>query len=80
MSHQLTFREAIAEAIKEEMKRDPTVFVMGEDLGKFGGSFGATRGLLKEFGEERIRDTPISETAIIGYALGAAMGGMRPIA
>ena len=80
VAHTLTFREAVAEAIKEEMKRDPTVFVMGEDLGKFGGAFGATRGLLAEFGEERIRDTPISETAIVGFALGAAMGGMRPIA
>jgi len=76
----ITFREAVAEAIKEEMKRDPTVFIMGEDLGKFGGAFGATRGLYQEFGEERVRDTPISETAIIGFALGAAMGGMRPIA
>lgn len=80
MAHELTFREAIAEAIKEEMKRDSTVFIMGEDLGKFGGSFGTTRGLYREFGEERVRDTPISETAILGFALGAAMGGMRPIA
>ena len=79
MAHQLTVREAIAEAIKEEMKRDPTVFVMGEDLGMYGGSFGTTRGLYHEFGEERVRDTPISETAIVGFALGAAMGGMRPI-
>ncbi len=77
---QITLREAIAEAIKEEMRRDPTVFIMGEDIGKFGGSFGTTRGLYQEFGEERVRDTPISETAIIGFALGAAMGGMRPIA
>jgi len=76
----ITFREAIAEAIKEEMKRDERVFIMGEDLGRFGGAFGTTRGLYHEFGEERVRDTPISETAIIGFTLGAALGGMRPIA
>ena len=77
--HQITYREAINEAIKEEMARDDRVFLMGEDLGRFGGAFGTTRGLLREFGEERVRDAPISETAIIGFGLGAALIGMRPI-
>ena len=77
---QITMRQAIAEAIEEEMKRDSTVFLMGEDIGKWGGIFGQTLGLYRKFGGERIRQTPISETAIIGFALGASMGGMRPIA
>ncbi|TET68114.1 MAG: hypothetical protein E3J40_01915, partial [Dehalococcoidia bacterium] len=77
--HQITYREAITEAISEEMARDDRVFLMGEDLGVFGGTFGTTRGLLREFGEERIKDTPISETAIVGFGLGAALIGMRPI-
>ena len=76
---QITFREAITEAIREEMIRDDRVFLMGEDLGAAGGTFGTTRGLLREFGEERIKDTPISETALIGFGLGAALVGMRPI-
>ncbi|HEY82967.1 MAG TPA: alpha-ketoacid dehydrogenase subunit beta [Dehalococcoidia bacterium] len=75
----ITYREAIAEAIKEEMARDERVFLMGEDLGKFGGAFGTTRGLYQEFGEERVKDTPISETAIVGFGVGAALVGMRPI-
>jgi pyruvate/2-oxoglutarate/acetoin dehydrogenase E1 component len=75
----ITYREAIAEAIKEEIARDERVFLMGEDLGRFGGAFGTTRGLYHEFGEERIKDTPISETAIVGFGLGAALIGMRPI-
>ena len=79
-SRQLDFAEAIREAIRQEMLRDKTVFVMGEDVGKFGGIFGCTKGLQEEFGEERIRDTPISETAIIGAAVGAAVTGMHPIA
>ncbi|MCL6522280.1 MAG: alpha-ketoacid dehydrogenase subunit beta [Firmicutes bacterium] len=70
---------AIAEAIAQEMERDPTVFVMGEDVGKYGGIFGATQGLLERFGPERVRDTPISETGFIGAAVGAAMSGMRPV-
>ncbi len=76
---QLTYREAISEAIKEEMVRDERVFLMGEDIGAFGGAFGTTRGLLAEFDEERIKDTPISETAIVGFGLGSALVGMRPI-
>ena len=78
--HKITYREAICEAIREEMARDENVFVLGEDVGKFGNVFGTTRGLFREFGEERVRDTPISETAIISFALGAAMVGLRPIA
>ena len=75
----LTMSRAISEAIAEEMRTDPSVFVMGEDIGAYGGIFGATTGLLGEFGEERVRDTPISETAFIGAGVGAAMAGMRPI-
>jgi len=76
----LTMAQAIAEAIGQEMQRDDTVFVMGEDIGKYGGIFGATGGLLERFGADRIMDTPISETAFIGAATGAAAAGLRPIA
>jgi len=76
----LTMARAIAEAIGQEMERDQSVFVMGEDVGKYGGIFGATGGLLERFGPERIMDTPISETGFLGAALGAAMEGMRPVA
>ena len=75
----LTIARAMAEAIAHEMRVDPTVFVMGEDIAALGGVFGNTRGLLDEFGAERIRDTPISETAFMGAATGAAIDGMRPI-
>lgn len=75
----LTIARAMAEAIQQEMQRDERVFVMGEDIGELGGVFGNTRGLLEAFGSERIRDTPISETAFIGAAVGAAQDGMRPI-
>lgn len=75
----LTGNKAMAEAIAQEMERDPNVFVLGEDVGKYGGIFGATQGLLEKFGEERIKDTPISETAFIGAAIGAAADGMKPI-
>ena len=75
----LTIARAMAEAIAEEMRTDPSVFVMGEDIAALGGVFGNTRGLLDEFGAERIRDTPISETAFMGAATGAAMDGMRPV-
>lgn len=76
----LTTHKAIAEAISQEMERDANVFYMGEDVGKYGGIFGATTGLLEKWGPERIMDTPISETGFIGAALGAALEGMRPIA
>jgi pyruvate dehydrogenase E1 component beta subunit len=75
----MTVSRAISEAIAGEMRTDPSVFVMGEDVGAYGGIFGATGGLLAEFGEERVRDTPISETGFIGAGVGAAMAGMRPI-
>jgi acetoin:2,6-dichlorophenolindophenol oxidoreductase subunit beta len=75
----LTTNKAISEGIAQEMERDKTVFVMGEDVGVYGGIFGATEGLLAKFGPERIMDTPISETGFIGAATGAALSGMRPI-
>lgn len=75
----LTIARAMAESIAQEMRIDPRVFVMGEDIGPLGGVFGNTRGLYEEFGAERIRDTPISETAFMGAAVGAASDGMRPI-
>ncbi len=77
---ELTYREAIREALQLEMRRDDRVFLMGEDVGVYGGAFGVSRGLLEEFGEERGRDTPISEAAIAGAATGAALTGMRPVA
>lgn len=75
----LTVARAMAEAVAQEMRLDPRVFVMGEDIGQLGGVFGNTRGLFEEFGGARVRDTPISETAFIGAAVGAASDGMRPI-
>ena len=75
----LTIARAMAEAVAQEMRLDPRVFVMGEDIGQLGGVFGNTRGLHEEFGSARVRDTPISETAFIGAAVGAASDGMRPI-
>ena len=77
---QLTYREAVARAITQEMERDPNVVFLGEDVGGAGGVFKATVGLLERFGPERVRDTPISEQAILGAAMGAAMTGLRPIA
>jgi len=77
----ITYREALREALMEEMHRDSTVFLLGEDVGKYwGGAFKVTDGLAEEFGDERVRDTPISESAIIGTAVGAAITGMRPVA
>lgn len=76
----LTGNKAMAEAIALEMERDPNVFVLGEDVGKYGGIFGSTQGLFEKFGGDRVMDTPISETAFIGAAIGAAAEGMRPIA
>ena len=68
----LTYQEAIREALREEMRRDPSVFLMGEDIAKHGGAFGVTRTLFDEFGAERVRNTPISENTIVGAATGAA--------
>src|SRR3984893_10747219 len=76
----LPFREAVAAGIAQEMKRDPNVYFIGEDVAAAGGVFKATVGLLEQFGPERVRDTPISEQAIVGAAMGAAMTGLRPIA
>src|SRR5919202_3998656 len=80
MSKDLTYLEAIREALVEEMRRDPKVFVLGEDVGAYGGAFGVTQGLFEEFGETRVIDTPISESAIVGISVGAALRGYRPVA
>lgn len=75
----LTYREAVREAIREAMNKDGRVFLMGEDVGRYGGCFAVSKGLLEEFGPERIRDTPLSESGFVGAGIGAALGGMRPI-
>jgi 2-oxoisovalerate dehydrogenase E1 component beta subunit len=77
---ELYYLEAIREALFEEMRRDPRVFVLGEDVGPYGGAFGDTRGLYEEFGESRVIDTPISESLIVGASIGAALRGYRPVA
>ncbi len=76
---EIRMREALRDAMAEEMRRDESVFVMGEDVGVFQGAFKVTEGLLDEFGEKRVRDTPISENTIVGTGVGAAMGGLRPV-
>ncbi|MFP4321206.1 MAG: alpha-ketoacid dehydrogenase subunit beta [Anaerolineales bacterium] len=76
----LTIREALSEALREEMLRDDRVFIMGEEVGVWGGTYAVTRGFYDEFGERRVRDTPISEMAIVGAGTGAAMAGLRPVA
>ncbi|NTU74863.1 MAG: alpha-ketoacid dehydrogenase subunit beta [Anaerolineaceae bacterium] len=78
-SREITYLEALREAMSQEMRRDPSVFLMGEDVGVYGGAFGVSKGMLEEFGPERVLDTPISEAGIAGAAAGAAMMGMRPI-
>jgi pyruvate/2-oxoglutarate/acetoin dehydrogenase E1 component len=75
----MTYRDAVREGIRDAMRRDGRVFLMGEDIGHYGGCFAVSKGLLEEFGEARIRDTPLSESAFVGAGIGAAMGGMRPI-
>ncbi|HSJ98604.1 MAG TPA: alpha-ketoacid dehydrogenase subunit beta [Myxococcota bacterium] len=75
----MTYREAVKQAIREALDDDPRVFLMGEDVGKYGGCFAVSKGLLEEYGEERIRDTPLSESAFVGAGIGAALGGLRPI-
>ena len=77
---ELTYREAVREALREEMQRDSNVFLIGEDIAEFGGTYNVTEDLYKEFGKERVRNTPISEQAIIGAAIGASISGMRPVA
>lgn len=74
-----TYREAVRVALREALQRDHRVFLMGEDVGRYGGTYAVSKGLLEEFGEERIRDTPLSESAFVGAGIGAAIGGMRPI-
>ena len=75
----ITYTEALREALHEELKRDPNVFLMGEDIGLYGGAFGVTRGLVEAFGPERVRDTPISEAGFVGAGVGAALAGSRPV-
>ena len=75
----ITYREAVREAIRDALKRDPRVFLMGEDVGRYGGCYAVTKGLYDEFGPERIRDAPLSESGFTGAGIGAALGGMRPI-
>ncbi len=74
-----TYREALRQALREALAADPRVFLMGEDVGKYGGTYAVSKGLLEEFGPERIRDTPLSELAFVGAGIGAALGGLRPI-
>ena len=75
----IAYRDAVREALREALEADPRVFLMGEDVGRYGGSYAVSKGLLEEFGPERIRDTPLSESAFVGAGIGAALGGMRPI-
>ena len=77
---EMTYLEAIREALVEEMRRDQKVFVLGEDVGAYGGAFGVTQGLHEEFGEMRVIDTPISESLIVGASIGASLRGNRPVA
>lgn len=79
MGQRLSYRDALREGLREALKIDPRVFLMGEDVGRYGGSYAVSKGLLDEFGPERIRDTPLSELGFVGMGVGAALGGMRPI-
>ncbi len=75
----MSYREAVREALREALAGDPRVFLMGEDIGRYGGTYAVTKGLLDEFGPERVRDTPLSELGFVGAGVGAALGGMRPV-
>ena len=75
----ISYREAMRQALHDALSTDPRVFLMGEDVGRYGGSYAVSKGFLDEFGPERIRDTPLSELAFVGAGIGAALGGMRPI-
>ena len=79
MSRTLSYRQALQEALREALQRDARVFLMGEDVGRYGGTYAVSKGLLDEFGPERIRDTPLSELGFVGAGIGAALGGLRPI-
>ena len=76
----LAYRDALKQALTDAMREDPDIFVIGEEVGRYGGAYGVTKGLIEEFGAERLLDTPISEPSIVGTAVGAAMAGMRPVA
>ena len=76
---QITYREALRMALQESMREDSTIILMGEDVGLYGGAYGVTKGMIEEFGEKRILDTPISEEGIVGCAVGSAMTGLRPV-
>ncbi len=76
---EMSFRAALRETLREELLENDNVILMGEDIGAYGGSYAVTKGFLEEFGPERIRDTPIAESVIVGCGIGAAMGGLRPI-
>ena len=75
----ITYLDAVRQGIWEEMERDPSVFLLGEDIGVYGGAFKVTEGMIEKFGADRVIDTPISESAIVGAAVGAALMGMRPV-
>jgi len=79
MGRRINYRDALREALREALQADPRVFLMGEDVGRYGGTYAVSKGLLDEFGPERIRDTPLSELGFVGAGIGAALGGMRPI-
>lgn len=79
MGRRITYREALREALRDALQADPRVFLMGEDVGRYGGTYAVSKGLLDQFGPERIRDTPLSELGFVGAGIGAALGGMRPI-
>ncbi len=79
MTRRITYREAVRAALREALQADPRVFLMGEDVGCYGGTYAVSKGLLEEFGPERVRDTPLSELGFVGAGIGAALGGMRPI-
>ena len=76
---QITYRDALRMALQESMREDSTIILMGEDVGLYGGAYGVTKGMIEEFGEKRILDTPISEEGIVGCAVGSAMTGLRPV-
>ncbi|HSB54196.1 MAG TPA: alpha-ketoacid dehydrogenase subunit beta, partial [Gemmatimonadales bacterium] len=75
----MTYREAMRTALREALLADSHVFLMGEDVGRYGGAYAVSKGLLEEFGPDRVRDTPLSESGFVGAGIGAALGGMRPI-
>ena len=79
MPREITYREAVREAMVQAMREDDSVFLMGEDVGVYGGAFGVSRGMVEEFGEDRVVDTPLSEAGFVGLCVGAALMGMRPI-